>query len=120
MYDPLIEQIVQDMHDAELLLIVTPCYGKFLPGGLQALLDYAEPLVQSGILRGKVALLIWAGQCANSYTVMMLEGFCLRAGIEIAGKFVIQKNRVSDIEHLQEIAHHAYLQARSRLPHARP
>lgn len=65
MHDWLLGQVIDDMRDAELLLIVSPLYLSSappthirLPTRLATLLQQAAPLAAAGQLRGKCALLV--------------------------------------------------------------
>jgi multimeric flavodoxin WrbA len=111
--DPLLDEVLADLHDAEVMLIITPLYQRTgsddthtsaLPARLMRLFDRAGPLAAAGHLRGKTAALVGVETGENSaaapesaldrivhkQTVLApLQRFCLDAGITIAGAAVL-------------------------------
>lgn len=125
-HDPLLAPITRDMHDAEVLLIVTPLWPVALPTRLATLLDHARPSAQSGALRGKVALLVGIAASVDKAELLALarlQDFCAEAGIVIADTLVVTEEQAADnatAEALQALARRAYGQARQLVPDALP
>ncbi len=114
LHDPLIDQVVPDMTDAEILLLVTPLLVRVraegetqvrLPARLEDLLRRAAPLVQAGQLRGKLAALVGVDTSPAAHEhnadssldrivyrqtmLAPLQRFCVDAGIEIVGAAIV-------------------------------
>lgn len=134
LHDPLVDAIVADMHDAEVVLLVSPLYYRdgqvALPARLTALLDRAMPLVAAGQLRDKVAALVGVipappENVGCREVLAPLHHFCARAGITVAGVAVIDEQtdsipRPETLQTVRELARCAYAQARRRCPAVLP
>lgn len=117
---PLIAPVIAAMEHAELLLMVTPIAHQTIPAHLATLIHGAEPLVDAGSLRGTVALLVGVSDSAHDdASLTLLEEFCVRARIEIAGVIFIPETFAFDEEQctsLRTLAQHAYTQAQKSHP----
>jgi hypothetical protein len=149
LHDPLLDQIIADMHDAEVLLLISPLYrmphptaswSVRLPDRLQTLLKYAASQAKTNQWQGKVAAIVVvdsAGELTDSmiesqidrivYKQMLLaplQRFCIEAGIEVVGATIVSEASIEPTEHGQKIvrslAQRTYASARQRWPQALP
>lgn len=137
--DPLLDAVVADMHDAELLLFVTPIIhgsaSTALPTCLHMLLERAQPLAAAGVLHGRVAALVGVEAAEQveqagaldriiyKQTIFApLHRFCVAAGIQVAGTILLaaESDAAVGTPPAQALAQRAYAQVRQRLPHALP
>lgn len=126
-YDPLLDPIIQDLRDAEVILMVTPLSSSGrLPARLTALVERAAPLVATGVLRGKVAVLVGvvvAADMPGGAVPVQLQRFCDEAGIAIADMMILAELAAADaavIDRLKASAQRTYALARQRVAHALP
>ncbi len=126
LHDTLLEPIVCDIHDAEVLLIVTPVSAAALPVRLTALLNHVVPLADNGMLRDKVVVLVVITPDtvpAEMTPLQRLQHFCVAAGMQIAGQrsfTASMATQPSAIAAVMALAHQAYTEARQRVPAALP
>lgn len=123
--DPLVPLVVNDMRDAELILIVTPVSASSLPLRLTVCLDYAEPLATASMLRGKVAILVGISshRGIGDVAFQRLQQFCENAGMSIADATLLTADRLLDpdaTDVLKAVVQRAYTQIHQRIPYALP
>lgn len=127
LHDPLLDPIIQDLRDAEVILMVTPLASSGrLPARLAALVKRAAPLVATGVLHGKVAVLVGVVAAADmpaGAAPAQLQRFCDEAGIAIADMIILAEPAAADaavVDRLKVSAQRAYALARQRVAYALP